>query len=168
MTGTSEPTSDDHVYVASLAARCRDLIASAASQGPEACLADLRTLVHECEARLGSDHRQSVRMRATLASWAGEWGSPAEAGLQLTVLWHDAARMFGERDADTLLIACNAAAFTGIGGDADGAVEMLETLIGDVEAVFGAGSQAVRTARRNLCVWQARSGVPGGGGGREP
>ncbi|MCW2504356.1 MAG: tetratricopeptide repeat protein [Actinomycetia bacterium] len=164
MTGPDDESLDERAYVVALTCRCDAVVASLRANGASADLTGLRTLVSECEYRLGAAHRQTVRLRANLASWGGELGAPAQAGTELAALWDQAARSFGPRDADTLLIACNAAAFTGIAGDPRGAVTVLEQVIDDVEAVFGPESATARMARRNLRVWRdGAEASPAGG-----
>jgi len=116
-------------------------------------------LVGECEDRLGSNDRQTLRVRTAVASWRGELGDPRSAQNALGVLYTQAQDILGPTDPDTLLIGSNSAAFTGIAGDPCAAAEMLALILPDVERRFGRGSAVANTVRTNLSVWLARSGA---------
>jgi hypothetical protein len=146
--------------VAEIAEQVRTAVQHLA-KGEQSGLETLERLRSESAARLGADHRQTLRVHAAAASWRGELGDAESARNVLAALHAHACRVLGETDADTLLIAANTAAFTGIAGDARSAASMLERLLPEVERCFGVPSAAADTVRANLSVWRSRSGTPG-------
>jgi hypothetical protein len=154
------PREDDMDAERRIIAEVAGLVRTATQELAKGELGGLDTLgrlASESAARLGADHRQTLRVYAAAASWRGELGNAESARTDLTALHARAQRVLGKTDPDTLLIAANAAAFTGIAGDVRSAATMLERILPEIEHCFGVQSAVADTVRTNLSVWRSRT-----------
>ncbi|MBF6454181.1 tetratricopeptide repeat protein [Nocardia cyriacigeorgica] len=109
----------------------------------------------EFEKALGADHRDTLRLRAGIATWLGDSGHVAAAVARFGAVLAAQERVLGRDHPDTLdtrgeLAQCS--------GDAEAAVAQLTALLTDRLRVQGRDHHATVATIRALAWWRGRSG----------
>ena len=124
-----------------------------------ACSLD-RKIIQACEQVLGTDHPDTLKARAWLATWTGEAGDPATARDMAATLLPVQLRAIGAEHPDTLATRANVAYWTGMAGDAQAARDQFAALVPIRERVLGAEHPDTLTSRGNLARWTGVAGDP--------
>ena len=119
--------------------------------------------LHFCALRyLGSDHRNTLAARESLAALQGEAGDSAGAAAAYEELLADTLRVLGPDHPDTLSARHYLAHWRGQAGDAAGAAAASETVLADTLRVLGPDHPDSLSARHYLAHWQGEAGDPAG------
>ncbi|WP_197285737.1 tetratricopeptide repeat-containing protein [Nocardiopsis sp. NRRL B-16309] len=115
-------------------------------------------LAHTAQHHLGSDHPDTLSIRADLARWRSVAGDTAAAGQDLHELIADRTRILGSDHPDTLSIRADLARWRGVAGDTAAAAQAYEELLPDQLRVLGPDHPDTLSIRADLARWRSVAG----------
>ncbi|MCX4580685.1 FxSxx-COOH system tetratricopeptide repeat protein [Streptomyces sp. NBC_01571] len=107
---------------------------------------------------LGSDHPDTLSIRAHLAEWQGRAGDAAGAAASLERLNDALGQIFGTDHPGVFATRHNHAYWLGEAGDAAGAASAMEQLLRDEIRVLGPDHPGVLATRESIATWQGKLG----------